>query len=222
LLLILREVGQPRSGERACASLGAGGEEAAFAGAGDPVADGLAWASFLLGEGVQDAAAVAVGCGPGHVARYLHERGCDVFGIDISPRMIELARTLNPGIDFRIGDLRSLEIDENNLAGIACFYSLIHHEAAQLIPALTGLRRALRPGGRLALAVHEGTETRQPGEMWGIPVELKFTFFTRQQLTAALEASNFTIEHITHRAPYPEVEVATSRLYATATATTAQ
>src|SRR5439155_15857605 len=38
-----------------------------------------------------------VGCGPGHVGRYLAARGVEVFGLDLSPRMVELARRLNPG-----------------------------------------------------------------------------------------------------------------------------
>ena len=41
-----------------------------------------------------------VGCGPGHVGRYLAARGVEVFGLDLSPRMVELARRLNPGIPF--------------------------------------------------------------------------------------------------------------------------
>ena len=32
-----------------------------------------------------------LGCGPGHVARYLHGRGVDAFGIDLSPAMVEQA-----------------------------------------------------------------------------------------------------------------------------------
>jgi SAM-dependent methyltransferase len=132
--------------------------------------------------------------------------------------MIELARDLNPGIEFRVADFRPLETTETGLAGLVSFYSLIHLEAAQLPAALDGLRRTLAPGGRLALAVHEGTETRQPGEMWGIPVALRFNFFTYDQVTFALQTSNFAIESITHRAPYPEIEVETNRLYASATA----
>ncbi len=160
-----------------------------------------------------------VGCGPGHVARYLHERGCDVFGIDLSPRMVELAAKLNPGIEFRVGDLRTLELADATLAGIVCFYSLIHLRGDQLAGALTELRRPLRAGGALLLAVHEGDETRRPGEMWGIPVTLEFNFFTYQQLTGALLEARFTIEQIPHRAPYLGVEVATDRLYAIAIAT---
>src|SRR3954470_14014646 len=53
-----------------------------------------------------------LGCGPGHVARYFHERGVRVIGVDLSPVMVELARRLNPGIEFRPGNMLSLDIEE--------------------------------------------------------------------------------------------------------------
>jgi SAM-dependent methyltransferase len=159
-----------------------------------------------------------VGCGPGHVARYLHERECDVFGIDLSPRMAEMAARLNPEVEFLVGDLRGLELAYGALAGVFAFYSLIHLRPDELAPALSELRRVLRPGGRLLLAVHEGSETRRPGELWGVAVALEFHFFTSDQITTALLEAGFELEEMRHRAPYPEVEAATNRLYATAVA----
>lgn len=32
-----------------------------------------------------------LGCGPGHIASYLHEMGTNVFGIDLSEKMVEQA-----------------------------------------------------------------------------------------------------------------------------------
>jgi SAM-dependent methyltransferase len=168
----------------------------------------------LVGDGlVCDA-----GCGPGHVARYLHERGCNVFGIDISPRMVSLASELNPMIEFHVADLREPGILHATLAGLTCFYSLIHFAAGELVAVLTTLRRAMRPGGRLLLAVHEGTEPRTPGEMWGIPVSLQFNFFTRPEIEVALTRAGLAIDEIVHREPYLGVEVETDRIYATAIA----
>jgi SAM-dependent methyltransferase len=167
---------------------------------------------------VGDRRVCEVGCGPGQVSRYLHERGCDVFGIDISPRMIELAGELNPAIDFQVADLGMLAATERDLGGIVSFYSLIHLDIAQLTAALEGFRQALVAGGRLVLALHEGAEARQPAEIWGIPISLQYNFFTYEQITDALRASDFTIETITHRAPYPDIEVETDRLYASAIA----
>ena len=67
-----------------------------------------------------------MGCGPGQVARYLQSRGLDVCGYDLSPKMVELARQLNPGIEFHQGDMTALDVADNSLAGIVAFmlYSL--------------------------------------------------------------------------------------------------
>src|SRR5215813_363013 len=51
-----------------------------------------------------------LGCGPGQIARYLQSRGAEVLGIDLSPSMIEQARQLNPGIEFKQGNMLALEI----------------------------------------------------------------------------------------------------------------
>ncbi|HEX6903757.1 MAG TPA: methyltransferase domain-containing protein [Thermoanaerobaculia bacterium] len=39
-----------------------------------------------------------LGCGPGHVARYLQEQGVAVVGIDLSPGMVRVAAGLHPGV----------------------------------------------------------------------------------------------------------------------------
>ena len=59
-----------------------------------------------------------MGCGPGHVARYLHERGVDVLGMDLSPGMVAEARRLNPGIAFHEGSMLALDEADNAWAGI--------------------------------------------------------------------------------------------------------
>jgi SAM-dependent methyltransferase len=159
-----------------------------------------------------------VGCGPGHVTRYLHDRGAEVFGVDISGRMIDRARALNPGIEFEVADLRALPVQDGSLAGVVAFYSLIHLESSELASALASLGRRLQPGGRILVAVHEGRESRAPGEMWGIPVELRFNFFSYEQLKQALLDADLEVEQITHRPPYVGVEAETDRLYATAVA----
>src|SRR5206468_4038248 len=89
-----------------------------------------------------------VGCGPGHVGRYLAARGVDVFGLDLSPRMVELARRRNPGIPFEQGDMLALALADASLAGIVAFYSLIHLARDTVARALGELTRVLVPGGR--------------------------------------------------------------------------
>src|SRR6202162_4597955 len=51
-----------------------------------------------------------MGCGPGHAARYLRDAGATVFGLDLSPGMLEQARSLNPGVLFREGNMMALDL----------------------------------------------------------------------------------------------------------------
>ena len=99
-----------------------------------------------------------MGCGPGHVARYLHERGVQVTGVDVSEVMVQRARTLNPGIEFEQGDMRSLDIEDAAWGGIVAFYSIIHISRPEVVAVLGELKRALRPGGLLLMAFHIGAD----------------------------------------------------------------
>jgi SAM-dependent methyltransferase len=154
-----------------------------------------------------------LGCGPGHVSRYLHERGLDVVGLDLSPRMIEIARTLTPAVEFVVGDMLALDVPAESWVGAVAFYSLIHFDSSQLQRALRELRRVLCDQAPLLIGVHEGNETRHVEEWWGHPVSLDGVFFEPEALTAELVAAGFQIEELVERAPYTGVEVMTERAY---------
>src|SRR4029079_4409150 len=101
-----------------------------------------------------------LGCGPGHVTRYLHERGVDVFGLDLSPAMVAEAQRLNPGIGFHQGDMRALDAADGKWGGAAAMYSLIHIPRAQVPGVLREVRRVLKPNGLFLLSFHVGSEVR--------------------------------------------------------------
>src|ERR1700739_1276757 len=67
-----------------------------------------------------------MGGGPGQVARYLHDAGAEVFGLDLSPRTVERARRLNPDISFREANMLALDLPDGALAGIAAFYAIVN------------------------------------------------------------------------------------------------
>lgn len=156
---------------------------------------------------------VDVGCGPGHVTRYLHERGVSIRGLDLSARMVEIARHMNPEIAFEQGDMAVLQAQDNAWSGCVAFYSLIHFPPTQLVSVLSELRRVLKPGGLLFLAFHQGREVRHLDKWWGKQVTLDGFFFEREEMEGYLRQTGFTIERSLGRAPYEGVEVATQRAY---------
>jgi len=154
-----------------------------------------------------------LGCGPGHVARYLHGQGAEVFGIDLSPSMVQQALRLNPGIDFRQGNMLALEDESESWGGIAAFYSIIHIPHQDLLDALLELKRVLRPGGLLLLAFHLGQEILHLDEWWGEVVSLDFIFFRSDEMVAHLTTAGFELEEAIERDPYPDVEHQSRRAY---------
>src|SRR5579863_1360047 len=97
-----------------------------------------------------------MGCGPGQVARYLRDAGVVLFGLDLSPGMLEQARRLNPDISFRVGNMLALDLKDGSLCGIAAFYAIVNIPHESLPVVFQEMARVLQPGGLLLLAFHTG------------------------------------------------------------------
>ena len=123
-----------------------------------------------------------LGCGPGHVARYLHEAGTRVFGLDLSSRMIENARRLNLGLTFRVGNMMGLDLEDGSLAGIAAFYSIVNIPQETLPLVFREMERVLQPGGLVFLAFHMGDGVTGEDVLWGHPISMEFFFFQPKEM----------------------------------------
>jgi SAM-dependent methyltransferase len=154
-----------------------------------------------------------LGCGPGHVARYIYDRGVDVFGLDLSPKMVEQARKLNPGIEFRQGNMLLLDAKDAAWSGALAFYSIIHIPRIEVPRVLSEICRVLKPGALLFLAFHLGQQVEEVQDLWGKRVCLEFTFFERSEMERYLRDAGYSIEESLERDPYPDVEVQTRRAY---------
>ena len=155
-----------------------------------------------------------LGCGPGHVARYLRDANVAVFGLDLSPRMIEEARRLNPGIPFRKGDMLALPLADETLAGIVAFYAFVNLPLDLLPRVFREMARVLQPGAVLLLAFHIGDETLHEDELWGHAISMDFFLFPPAAIRQRLEEAGLHIEKSLERLPYPPaVEYQSRRAY---------
>ncbi|MET7513078.1 class I SAM-dependent methyltransferase [Streptomyces sp. NPDC005480] len=96
-----------------------------------------------------------LGCGPGRVTAHLRNLGLDVFGIDLSPAMIDLAREAYPDLRFEVGSMDALSLADGSLNGIVSWYSVIHTPPQDVPSYFDEFRRVLTPGGHLLLAFFE-------------------------------------------------------------------
>jgi SAM-dependent methyltransferase len=165
-------------------------------------------------ETMRDRGLVAdLGCGPGHIARYLHERGVTVVGIDLSHEMIACARQLNPELDFRVGDMSKLDFADGALSGIVAFYSIVHFDIQDLDAIMREMRRVLVAGGLLLLSFHVGDDVVHVDELFGAPVSLDFRFHQPDAMIEVLQSARFTTVERADREPYEGVEYPSRRCY---------
>ncbi len=110
----------------------------------------LALAGDVAGLKVLDA-----GCGEGHVARLFARHGADVTAVDISPRLLKLARTYDDGREYDI------EYVEADLAGGLPSYrqsfdlvtaNMVLDDCENHVGFLRTVRAALKPDGRFLMS----------------------------------------------------------------------
>jgi SAM-dependent methyltransferase len=158
--------------------------------AGRPV-DRAALAAFA--ELVQAADAggpvAEAGCGPGRITAHLARLGLRIFGVDMSPGMLAVARGSHPSLSFTQGYLSALPVADGALAGLVTWYSIIHTPPERLGEVFAEFRRVLRPGGELLLAFQAGDERVQLHQAYGHAITLDAyrlpPAWIEDQLTAA-------------------------------------
>ena len=104
--------------------------------------------------------ALDVACGTGIVARRIASRVYRTVGLDLNPAMLDVARAADPTIEWLAGDAAAMPVPDESFDLVVC------QQGLQFLPdraaGLRELRRALAPGGRLAVSVWRAAE-HNPG-----------------------------------------------------------
>jgi SAM-dependent methyltransferase len=92
-----------------------------------------------------------IASGPGYVSAAAAKRGATVLGVDFSAAMVEHARQLNAGVEFREGDAEKLPVGNNLFDAAVMNFGILHLGQPEV--ALIEALRILRGGGRFAFSV---------------------------------------------------------------------
>ena len=114
-----------------------------------------------------------VGPGPGEVSeRMVKELSVDVVAVDISERMVELAR--EKGVDARVGDVQALPFCDGSFDLVVAAWMLFH--VPDLDQGIAEIRRVLRPGGRLVAVTNSEHHLREARTYAGVSMTNRVTF----------------------------------------------
>jgi SAM-dependent methyltransferase len=150
--------------------------------------------SRFAAEVASDGEICDMGCGPGHIARYLPDPEVNVFGLDLSPGMLRQARRLSPDISSHEGNRLALNLLRESLAGIAAFYPIVNIPGESLSLVFREMERVLRSGGILFLAFHAGDETLREDQLWGSGFRWISSFFNRQRFSAVSKTQALSLK----------------------------
>jgi SAM-dependent methyltransferase len=106
----------------------------------------------LAGKQVLD-----LGCGEGYCSRMLRQRGAHVVGLDVSERMIELARQAEHaqplGIRYDTADAVTADLGDASVDLVVAVFLFNYLGVAQMRKTMSNVHRMLRPGGHFVFAV---------------------------------------------------------------------
>lgn len=72
-----------------------------------------------------------------------------IYGLDLSPQMLEVAKTKNKTIEFMVGDSENLDFEDNSIDIVTVSFGVRNFE--NLNKGLSEIFRVLKPGGQLAI-----------------------------------------------------------------------
>jgi len=170
---------------------------------------------LLREHGIRSGLVVDLGCGSGIWARHLQVQGYEVFGVDQSKAMIQLARKCAPHAKFEIGSLFQTKLPSCNAVTSMgeCISYLFDKNITRdsLFKLFRNVYEALRPGGIFIFDAMESLpyELKYPkriyltGRDWAILFEAtcdrKKRLLTRHQVTFRKIGSHYRRSEEVHR-----------------------
>lgn len=132
-----------------------------------------------------------LGCGPGRLTGHLASLGLDVFGIDLSPEMVAVARQMCPGPRFEVGSMAALDLEDESLAGAVVWYSTVHTPVEELPVYFEEFHRVLAPGGHLLMAFKAGDGHVHLSQAYGHELDLDVYRFPPERVAQLLSEAGF-------------------------------
>jgi 2-polyprenyl-3-methyl-5-hydroxy-6-metoxy-1,4-benzoquinol methylase len=134
-----------------------------------------------------------IGCGPGNITKYLLSKRPDfnIFGIDIAPNMIELAKINNPKANFAVMDSRNISEIETKYDAIVCGFCLPYLSETDSQKLIFEANYLLNDSGFLYLSFVEGDPNKSGFQAGSTGNRSYFYYHNLDQLKAQLLQNSF-------------------------------
>jgi SAM-dependent methyltransferase len=153
-------------------------------------------------------------CGPGNVSRYLMAQrpDLDLLGIDLAPRMVELACEAVPAAQFAVHDCRRLLELRRRFDGIICAFGLPYLAPEEVTAFIGAADEALDPGGVLYLSTMLGNSEDSGLQRCSTGDQVYINYHSEDHITRLIEGRGFSLVRQTRLASPSTASKATTDL----------
>jgi 2-polyprenyl-3-methyl-5-hydroxy-6-metoxy-1,4-benzoquinol methylase len=141
----------------------------------------------------KDADILDIASGPGNITKYLLQQRPDfkIMGIDLAPKMIELAKVNNPNAQFLVMDCRDIGQLPQKYDGIICGFGLPYLSKDEAIQLIKDASFILKPKGVLYLSTMEDDNNKSDFKTGSTGDQIFMNYHQADYLTTALKESGF-------------------------------
>lgn len=141
----------------------------------------------------KNAEILEIGCGPGNITKYLLSKRPDfnIYGIDIAPNMIELAKKNNPTANFDVMDIRKIGDSARKFDGIVCGFCLPYLSGKDCEKLILEAKNLLNDNGFLYISFVEGIPNKSAFQVGSSGDRVYFYYHSLDKLKAVLNNNSF-------------------------------
>lgn len=137
-----------------------------------------------------------VGCAAGRDSIFFTQHGHVTTGIDMSEKLLAIAREKAPGLTFLNKDIRDKSFPDSSFDAIWASAVLLHLKRKEVLPVLENFYLLLQPGGIVYVSVKQGKGDVDVAEELSNNKKRHFTYFMPDELSKMFEKAGFTVEKV--------------------------
>ncbi len=136
-----------------------------------------------------------IGCGPGNITKYLLSKRPDfrIYGIDIAPNMIALAKENNPTAEYDVMDCRQIEVLKKKFDGVVCGFCLPYLSQDDCDKLIKDSYKLLAENGLIYLSFVEGDPKDSAFQTSSDGDRVYFYYHSLDEMKARLVENKFRV-----------------------------
>ena len=155
-----------------------------------------------------------IGCGPGNITKYLLAKrpDFDIYGIDIAPNMIELAKRNNPTANFSVMDCRQISALTTKFDGLICGFCLPYLSQTESAKLFADCNNLLNDNGFIYISFVEGDPNKSGFQVGSTGDRTYFNYHNLDNLKTLLIDSEFEeikLSKVEYKKSATEIEIHT-------------